>query len=98
KNRPRYEETLAKTFRDAGDPISPGALIIDITEPVSFETGLFVQDENCIFAESSGAFGPGTVQSFVKSLHTIRIFVESPHEEAIKSLPGLNDILHIEKK
>jgi HD superfamily phosphohydrolase len=97
KNRPRYEEKLTRILQEAGIPIKNGELIIDITENVSFETGLFVQDENCLFAESSSAFGKDTVKSLVKSLHTIRIFTESAYEGAIKSLPKLADILHIQK-
>jgi hypothetical protein len=65
---------------------------------VSFETGLFVRDEGRYFAESSSAFGSETVNSFVKTLYTIRIFVDSAHEPDIKNLPAFPGILHITKK
>jgi HD superfamily phosphohydrolase len=98
KNRSRYEENLAGELREAGIPLGPGALIIDVPEPVSFETGLYVNDEDCFFGESSSAFRLETVNSFVKSLYVVRIFVDPAHEGAVKSCPALHDILHIRKK
>jgi HD superfamily phosphohydrolase len=97
-NRSRYEDNLAGDLRRAGVSIGPDGVIIDVPEPVSFETGLFVRDEHCYFAESSSAFGAETVNSFVKTLYTIRIFVDPGYEAAIKSLATLHDILHIKKK
>jgi hypothetical protein len=96
--RSHYEETLAGALREAGVPVPAEAVIIDIPEPVSFETGLFVRDEGRYFAESSSAFGAETVNSFVKNLYTIRIFIDSAHEPEIKNLPALHDVLHITKK
>jgi HD superfamily phosphohydrolase len=48
--------------------------IVDIPEPVSFETKLYVRDEECFFADSSSVFSRETVAAFQKSLHTIRVF------------------------
>jgi len=56
--------------------ISPDSIIVDIPEKISFETDLFVRDENCIFAESSSAFTKNTVEAFVNSLRKVRIFSE----------------------
>jgi HD superfamily phosphohydrolase len=98
KNRSRYEENLAGELRKAGAPVGPESLIIDVPEPVSFETGLYVNDEDCFFGESSSAFRLETVNSFVKSLYIIRIFVDPAYEGAVKSCPALHRILHIEKK
>ncbi|MDR2158452.1 MAG: HD domain-containing protein [Treponema sp.] len=98
KNRSRYEENLAGALREAGIPLGPGALIIDVPEPVSFETGLHVNDEDCFFGESSSAFTLETVNSFVKSLYIIRVFVDPAQEEAVKTCPALHHILHIHKK
>jgi HD superfamily phosphohydrolase len=94
--RSRYEENLAQDLREGGIPITPEEVIIDVPEPVSFETGLFVRDEDCFFARSSSAFTAGTVDSFIKTLYTIRIFIDPAHEQ--NSLPGLQTILHIKKK
>ncbi|MDR1277341.1 MAG: HD domain-containing protein [Treponema sp.] len=96
--RSQCEENLARNLRDEGVPVKPEAVIIDIPEPVSFETGLFVRDEGRYFAESSSAFSAGTVDSFVKTLYTIRVFIDPVYEAAIKALPGFYDILHIKKK
>lgn len=93
--RSQYEENLAGVLREAGVPIKPEAVIIDVPEPVSFETGLFVRDENRYFAESSSAFGAETVNSFVKTLYTIRVFVDSAWEPEIKSLPAFHGILEL---
>jgi HD superfamily phosphohydrolase len=91
--RSRQEEQLAARFRAAGIPLGGGDLIIDLPEPASFETGLFVLDEKCYFAESSSAFKAEIVDSFVRTLYTIRIFVKPEFEQKVKTLPGLYDIL-----
>ena len=54
--------------------ISDDSIIIDVPEPVSFETDLYVKDENCAFADSSSAFKKSAVEAFVLSLRKIRIF------------------------
>ncbi|MDR1240160.1 MAG: HD domain-containing protein [Treponema sp.] len=89
--RSRYEENLARQLREAGVSIAPEAVIIDVPEPVSFETGLFVRDEGCCFTESSSAFRTETVNSFAKTLYTIRVFVDSAYEADIKALPSFFD-------
>ena len=91
--RSRREELLAGEFRRAGVPLGRDDLIIDVPEPVSFETGLFVLDENCSFTESSSAFKTETLLSFVKTLYTIRIFVNPEFSGKIETLSGLYDIL-----
>jgi hypothetical protein len=98
ENRSRYEESLAGEFRAAGVPIGSGDIIIDVQEPVSFETGLYVRDEGCFFGESSSAFGAETLSSFVRSLYVIRIFVKNSREQALRSFRGLSDMLHEQKK
>jgi HD superfamily phosphohydrolase len=95
--RSHYEENLAEEFRSAGIPLGPGDLIIDVPEPVSFETGLFVLDEQCSFAESSSAFKAETLSSFVNTLYTIRIFVNPDFCKKVETLPELSDILYTEK-
>ncbi|MDR2435210.1 MAG: HD domain-containing protein [Treponema sp.] len=94
RSRSRYEEQLAAAFRAAGISLGAEDLIIDLPEPVSFETDLFVQDEERYFAESSSAFKSGTLHSFVKSLYTIRVFVNPSFEEKVKTLPELCAILY----
>ena len=84
KNRLRYEENLAHEFSSVLDcKILPSEVIIDIPEPVNFETGLYITDEQCYFGESSGVFKSETVGSFVKALHTVRIFLAPVHRKRI---------------
>jgi HD superfamily phosphohydrolase len=99
QNRSRYERALAAEFSEVlGYSMLPEELIIDVPEPISFETGLYVTDEECCFSGSSSVFKPGTVEGFAKSLQIIRIFVDPKHENGLKSSSGLDGILHIRKK
>jgi HD superfamily phosphohydrolase len=91
--RSRYEEQLAGELRRAGVPLGGGDLIIDVPEPISFETGLFVLDEQRSFAESSSAFKTKILDSFVNTLYTIRIFVNSNFCEKVETMQKLSDIL-----
>jgi hypothetical protein len=100
-SRPRYEKALAAELSLPGKPLPPEALIIDIPEPVSFEAGLCVSDGtggNSSFSERSGLFNPAAVDNLVKSLRIIRIFLESGHENRIKSPPELKELLRSVKK
>ena len=92
--RSRLEEQLAAAFRNAGLPLEGEDLIIDLPEPVSFETGLFVVDEDCYFGGSSSAFKTDIVNSFVQTLYTIRIYINQKFRNSIKTLPRLYDILY----
>jgi len=92
-HRSRYEEQLAEEFRRAGVPLRSGDLIIDVPETVSFETGLFVLDEQCGFAESSSAFKTEILNSFVNTLYIIRIFVNSDFSQKIETMPELSGII-----
>jgi HD superfamily phosphohydrolase len=94
--RSLYEGQLAGEFRRAGVPFGDNDLIIDVPEPVSFETGLFVLDEKCSFADSSSAFKTTTLDSFVKTLYTIRIFINPDFYEKVETLPELSAILNTE--
>jgi HD superfamily phosphohydrolase len=95
--RSLHEEQLAGEFRRAGIPLGDNDLIIDVPEPVSFDTGLFVLDENRNFAESSSAFKTTTLDSFVKTLYIIRIFINPVFCEKVETLPELSAILNTEK-
>lgn len=91
--RSQLEENLASELRKAGVGIKGNELIIDIPEPVSFETGLFVIDEKCSFSGSSSAFKPETVNAFIKTLYTIRIFINQKYKDKLKTFPQFHDIL-----
>ncbi|MDR1863909.1 MAG: HD domain-containing protein [Treponema sp.] len=103
RGRSRLEESLAGELSAAlGKSVSGRELVIDVPEPVSFESGLFVADEGRPFAGSSSAFKPELVEAFVKSLRIVRIFIDPIHELGVR-LPGegqINgqEILNITKK
>jgi hypothetical protein len=94
--RSLHEEQLAGDFRRAGIPFGDNDLIIDVPEPVSFETGLFVPDENRSFTESSSAFKATTLDSFIKTLYTIRVFINPDFYEKVETLTELSAILNTE--
>jgi len=97
KRRSQYEEQLADEFRRRGVLLDSSDLILDVPEPISFETGLFVSDERCGFPESSSAFKTETLNSFVNTLYTIRIFVNPDFSEKVETISELSDILNTEK-
>jgi HD superfamily phosphohydrolase len=79
--RSAHEEALAAALsRLTGRNIAPNELIIDLPEPVSLESGLFVLDENRAFGQSSSAFTEQTVRAFEKSLRIVRVFTASMQE------------------
>jgi HD superfamily phosphohydrolase len=89
ERRSVYEEALAEELsRTTGSPVSGKELIIDVPESVSFETGLFVRDENRCFGESTSAFKEQTVHAFVKSLRIIRVFTAQPLRQPPTGLPA----------
>ena len=81
-------------MRSAGFQLDKDDLIIDMPEPVSFETGLFVQDEKRYFSESSSAFKPEMVNSLIKTLYTIRVFINPLIDQKVKTYIKLYDILY----
>jgi len=92
--RVKYEEKLAEELRRKGLDISGKDIIIDIPEPVSFETGLYVLDEERGFADSSSAFKPETVNSFIKTLYTIRVFFSQKYTKNVKTFIQACSILY----
>jgi len=94
KTRSRLEEHLAAELCKAGIQVTKNELIIDIPEPVSFETGLFVLDEDCNFSESSSAFKTETVNSFIKTLYIVRIFCDQKFKQKLKTFPDFYSILY----
>ncbi|MCL2801855.1 MAG: HD domain-containing protein [Treponema sp.] len=91
----QFEEKLAENLRKSGLEIKGEDIIIDIPEPVSFETGLFIEDEAVKFCGSSSAFKAEIVQSFIKTLYTIRIFINQKYKESIKTFLKSYSILDI---
>ncbi|MDR1970292.1 MAG: HD domain-containing protein [Treponema sp.] len=95
-SRSRRENALAAELSGKlGGKIPGEELIIDMPEPFSLETGLYVRNEDRYFTRSSSAFTAETAQSFVKSLYVIRIFTHPRHGEALESGKELDGILHL---
>jgi HD superfamily phosphohydrolase len=95
--RSRLEAGLSAEFSSIlKKPIGKDSLIIDLPEPISFECGLFVTDENCLFSCGSSAFKSGLVDTFVQSLRIIRVFIDPAFEKDIKSFR--EEILQITQK
>jgi len=93
------EAALAEELSGAlGKTIDADSIIIDVPEPVSFETDLFVRDENCTFGESSSAFKKSAVEAFVRSLRTVRIFTASPLNIPKGILQNCKNGLHLKKE
>jgi hypothetical protein len=92
--RYKYEQALAVEL-SAGRAMSipPDSIIIDVPEPVSFETGLYVTDEECDFNGSSSVFAGGAVKGFVKALRIVRIFADPLYENKIKGRKDAAGIL-----
>jgi HD superfamily phosphohydrolase len=97
RSRTGYERQLAAELRAAGIALDAEDLIIDVPEPASFETGLYVLDEGCLFAGSSSAFKAEMVNALIKTLYIIRIFINPVFEKKIKTFPKLYDIIKIKK-
>jgi HD superfamily phosphohydrolase len=94
-SRSRRENALAEELSARlGRKIPAEELIIDVPEPFSLETGLYVRNENRYFAQSSSAFTPETAQSFISSLYAIRIYIHPRHEKALEG-ESLVDLLHL---
>ena len=93
-NRTHLEQLLAERLRREGLEINGEDLIIDIPEPISFETGLFVSDEGCNFSESSSAFKTEIVEAFIQTLYTIRVYINQKFKERIKTFHKLYDIMY----
>jgi len=92
--RANLEEQLAARLRNEGLEIKGEDVILDIPEPISFETGLYVLDEERSFSESSSAFKTETVNAFIQTLYIIRVFINQKYRETIKTFPQLCCILN----
>ena len=90
------ENLAAELSRALGISLDGKSLIIDLPEPISFESGLFIADEDCFFSAGSSVFKGDLLDAFAKSLRIIRIFVDPRHKAEIKKNRG--GILQITRK
>jgi HD superfamily phosphohydrolase len=89
-----HEAALARTLGSkAGIAVKAEEIIIDVPEPINFETGLHVSSESRDFEESSTVFKPQTVENFTASLRILRIFAPPSFDGRIKA-PDIIDMLN----
>jgi len=88
-----HEKQLIEELNLKGLSLGADDLIIDVPEQISFETGLYILDEKCGFADSSSAFKTETLNSFVKTLYTIRIFVNPEFCKKIETNQKIYDTI-----
>ncbi|UTC61628.1 HD domain-containing protein [Treponema sp. OMZ 787] len=70
------EEALAEYFSNqTKSRIDCEDIIIDIPERISFESDLFIEDEQKVFSESSTVFSKEFIKTLVPSLRKIRVAV-----------------------
>jgi HD superfamily phosphohydrolase len=99
EGRRRYEAELAAELGSrAGIAINAEEIIIDLPEPIGFETGIYVSGESRDFEESSTVFKPQTVGNFITSLRVLRVFIDPARESGIKPSDVPDSILNIRPK
>ena len=85
--RPFYEKQLASALSsESGVAVNENDLIIDVPEPFSFETDLFIRGKNCPFDESTSFFAGKTMAYCVSTLRIVRVFIDRPVYEGRESL------------
>ena len=80
EDRTGLEKELAKNLSEIC-AIRPEKIIIDIPEPVSFESNLYIKDEGCSFPDSSSTFKKDMINTLVRSLRIVRIFIDPVIQE-----------------
>jgi HD superfamily phosphohydrolase len=73
--RQKAELELEALLSAAGKPVR---LVIDVPEPISFESDLPVLQQNRPFSSVSTAFGSDLVGRFEQALRVLRVFSDSP--------------------
>jgi hypothetical protein len=71
----------------------PYQILIDIPERVSFESDLWIQDENTVFSQSSTVFTSDTVSSFTAKLRKVRCAIDL----GFLSFASETDIINLKK-
>lgn len=78
--RPAFERELAEALaRKAGRPVQ---VVMDLPEPLSFETGMTVVGTGKPFGDSATVFRPSVVRGFSGSLRVMRAFCSLEPETA----------------
>lgn len=90
KERAAAENAVAELLgKLTGTSVLPRNVIIDIPEPISFESSLYISDTNSTFSDSPTVFSPDVVSRFTSSLRILRIAVHPSVHEAVSRVEGL---------
>jgi len=73
--------------------IKPFHVLIDIPEQISFESNLYIPDEQKIFSSSSTVFSEDTVKKFTSTLRMARIAFHPSIFKMIEGIPDLGEEL-----
>ena len=76
-----------------GTAVKPYHVLIDIPERISFESDLFISDENTKFSQSSTVFTNDIVSHFTSSLRIIRIAIHPYFSSRIDAVPDIAEKL-----
>ena len=73
----KAETLIWKSLKERFPNLKPYEIIIDIPEPISFESNFQIIDENKVlsFNEIDPIFNNSTLENFTKALRKVRIFV-----------------------
>jgi HD superfamily phosphohydrolase len=94
--RTSVEAALAEKLTAlSGQNILPEDLTVDLPEPFSLETDLFVQDENTLFSSSSSVFNTSTVANLENALRIIRIYINPAFENRLKDHSVIQEIINL---
>ncbi len=93
--RDGMEQRVAELLSSAmGIPVSVDQIIIDIPEPISFETNLALYESGKPFLTGPTVFTTETMDNFARVLRVIRIFTEPDLYEILKNhLPDRIEVL-----
>jgi len=93
--RPEYENTLASLLQKEASALGGEEVIIDLPEPVSFESELFVSPEDggsrrglCgenPFSDCSSLFKGEAAATFTRALRVVRVFVDKKYASKLNS-------------
>lgn len=76
--RPGLEAELCRAIGSRGGTAgNAAAVIIDLPEPISFESDLPVLGTGMSFSEYATVFRPGVVSSFARALRVLRVFTDA---------------------
>jgi HD superfamily phosphohydrolase len=96
QGRTAIELALAEKLSTlSGKKILAEDIILDLPEPFSLETDLFVQDENASFSNSSSVFNASTVKNLENALRIIRIFINPAYENLLKDYSDVFNIINL---